>query len=89
MKKDPNKYPKGWTRDVVEGIVRRVETQTDDEAIVEADAAWENQHLVLMRVPTELANRVRALIDRHQSTIVSERKTRTRTNASKRGKRAA
>ena len=32
MKKDPNKYPRGWNRKKVEYLIRHYENQTDEEA---------------------------------------------------------
>lgn len=66
MKKDPNRYPKGLNRRDVEALIRRMESQSDDEAISEADSAWENRRVQMIPVPTELVGKVEALIARHQ-----------------------
>lgn len=62
MKRDPNKYPKGWNRKRVEAVIDHYDKQTDEEAIAEADAAWENSHMSLVRVPAELVGEVRAFV---------------------------
>jgi hypothetical protein len=63
-KADPNRYPKGLDRARVERVIAYYEGQSEEEAIAEAEAAWENSHVALMRVPTDLVDEVRALITR-------------------------
>jgi hypothetical protein len=62
MKRDPNKYPKGWNRKRVEAVIAHYDRQTDEEAIAEADAAWENSQMSLVRVPNELVSEVEAFL---------------------------
>ncbi len=62
MKRDPNKYPKGWNRRRVEAVITHFEGQSDREAIAEADAALVNADFALIPVPIELAAEVRKLI---------------------------
>lgn len=76
MKRDPNKYPKGWTKAQVDAIARAAETQSDAEAIAEAEAAIENQRIKLMRVPVEIAPKVQQLIDRHRAASKPRRPAR-------------
>jgi tryptophanyl-tRNA synthetase len=64
-KKDPNTYPKGFGRKQVESVIDHYESQTEDEAIAEADAAFENSRMTLVRVPNELVEEVERLISRH------------------------
>jgi hypothetical protein len=66
MKKDQNKYPKGWNRDRVERVISHYDTQTEVEAIAEADAAIRQSDFELIRVPLALAAEVRALVARRQ-----------------------
>jgi hypothetical protein len=68
--------PKGWSKARVESIARAAETQTDDEAIAEAETAIEIQRIKLMRVPVEIASKVQQLIDRHRATNKPRKSTR-------------
>jgi hypothetical protein len=67
MKRDPNKYPKGWNRAKVESIIAYYDAQSEEDAIAEADAAWENSHTSLVRVPVDLVPEVEALVAKRSS----------------------
>lgn len=69
MKRDRNKYPKGWNLQRVREVIAHYDTQTEDEAIAEADAAWENSRLTLIPVPVEMADEVRELIARRSNRL--------------------
>lgn len=60
--KDPNRYPQGWDRKKVEAVMHHYETQSDDDAIVEAEAAYRAIRTTMMPVPVELVPRVQKLI---------------------------
>jgi hypothetical protein len=64
MKKETNKYPKGWNRKRVADVIRHYESQSEDDAITEADAAFENSRMTLVRVPNELVTEVEEFIRR-------------------------
>lgn len=74
MKRDPNKYPKGWNRKRVETVIAHYDAQSNEAAIAEADAAWENSRTTLMRVPIELADDVRKFIARRKTKPESARR---------------
>ena len=59
---DPNVYPKGWDRQRVESVIDYYDKQTDDEAIVEAEAAYDSKTTTMMQVPNELVPKVQKLI---------------------------
>ncbi len=61
-KKDPNRYPKGWNRQKVEGVIAHYESQTNEEAIAEDEAAYTDPSFTMMQVPNELVPRVQKLI---------------------------
>jgi hypothetical protein len=81
MSKDPNKYPKGWNRKRVDAVIAHYDAQTEQESIAEADAAFENSRMTLVRVPNELVDQVKEFIDRRRrklggaSTASRKRKT--------------
>jgi hypothetical protein len=61
---DPSPYPPGWNRKRVQAIIDHYENQTDDEAIAEAEAAYEAVKTTMMQVPVELVPQVQKLIAR-------------------------
>jgi hypothetical protein len=61
-KKDPNRYPKGWNRQKVQRVLAHYENQTDNQAIAEDEAAYNNPLFTMMQVPVELVPRVQKLI---------------------------
>ncbi len=61
-KADPNPYPKGSDRKRVEALIDFYETQTDDEAIAEAEAAYAAVTTTMIQVPVELVPRIEKLI---------------------------
>lgn len=60
--KDPNRYPPGWDLERVRRIIQHYESQTDEEAIAEDEAAFEDPAKTVMDIPTELVPSVRALL---------------------------
>ena len=60
--RDPNRYPKGLDRAKVQELVEHYESQTDDEAIAEAEAAYHNPASTMMEVPVSLVPKVQKLI---------------------------
>ncbi|HEX4055594.1 MAG TPA: hypothetical protein VHX86_15120 [Tepidisphaeraceae bacterium] len=62
--KDPNRYSKGWNRKKVQRVIDHYENQTDDEAIAEDEAAYNNPSFTMMQVPNELVPRVQKLISK-------------------------
>ena len=67
MKKDPNRYPKGLDAKKVRAIIAYHDTQSDEAAAAEAEAAFVNSSTALVRVPTELLDEVQALLARAAS----------------------
>lgn len=60
-----NKFPLGWDEKRVQNVIAYYDQQTEDEAVVEAEDALQNEHSTLMAIPTELVPAVLELIDRH------------------------
>ena len=56
-----NKLPAGWDRDKIKRVIDHYETQSEDDAVVEDEAALSVEE-TLMQVPVELLADVRALI---------------------------
>ncbi|MDE0553657.1 MAG: hypothetical protein OXI24_05550 [Candidatus Poribacteria bacterium] len=64
MKKQ-NEFPPGWDEERVQSVIAYYDQQTEDEAVAEAEEAFENETSVLIEVPIELVPAVRELIAKH------------------------
>lgn len=60
-----NKFPPGWDDERVQSIIAHYEQQTEDEAVAEDEAAFQDEDSTLMAIPTELVPVVLELIDKH------------------------
>jgi len=60
-----NQFPPGWDEDRVQRVLAYYETQTEDEAVAEDEAAFESPTQTVMIVPVELVAVIRELIARH------------------------
>ena len=61
-----NDFPLGWNDERVQDVIRYYESQTEDEAIAEREAAFEQDRLTVMVIPTDLAPAVRQLLDNYE-----------------------
>ena len=60
MKK--SNFPKGWDEDRVRRVLAHYEEQTEDEAVAEDEAAFEDRAQTVMEVPKQLVPAIRELI---------------------------
>lgn len=60
------KFPPGWDDERVQRVLAQYETQTEDEAVAEDEAAFESPGHTVMDVPTQLVSAVRELIAKHR-----------------------
>ena len=65
--KKPEKYPPGWDETRVRRVLAHYEEQTEEEAVAEDEAAFENLTQTAMEIPTELVPAVRDLIAKHRN----------------------
>ena len=63
--KDPNKYPPGWNDERVQRLIQHDDSQSDEEAIAEDEAAFDDPSHTVMTIPNELVPAVRALLAYH------------------------
>ena len=56
------KYPPGWDESRVDRVLEHYESQTDQEAVAEDEATWEETSHTKMDVPIDLVPTVRELI---------------------------
>lgn len=64
MKK--SKYPSGWNERKVRRVLEHYDSQTEDEAIAEDEAAFELRDQTVMVVPKKLAPEITRLIERRR-----------------------
>lgn len=60
-------FPPGWDEERVRRVLAHYEEQTEEEAVAEDEAAFEDQGQTFIEVPNELVPAVRELIARHHS----------------------
>jgi hypothetical protein len=58
------RFPPGWDEERVRRVLAHYENQTEDEAVAEDEAAFEQEDQTVMVVPTDLVPEVLALIAR-------------------------
>jgi hypothetical protein len=57
-----SKFPTGWDEKRVKRVLEHYETQSEDEAVAEDEAAYEDTNQTFMEIPNELIPVVRELI---------------------------
>ncbi len=57
-----SKFPDGWDEARVKRVLEHYETQTEDQAVAEDEAAAERGGQTFMEVPNDLVSTVRELI---------------------------
>lgn len=62
-----SKFPPGWDEERVRRVLAHYEEQTDEEALAEDEAGFEDQTQTVMEIPNELVPAVRELIAKHQT----------------------
>ena len=60
-------YPPGWDRERVRNVLEHYESQADDEAVAEDEAAYEAPTHTTMEVPVDLVPAIRELIARQRT----------------------
>ena len=56
------RFPKGWDEERVRRTLQNYEDQTQEEAVAEDEASFEDRTQMVMEVPVELVPAVRQLI---------------------------
>lgn len=57
-----SRFPKGWDEKRVKCVLDHYENQSEDEALAEDAAAWEDKTQTFVEVPIELVPALRELI---------------------------
>ncbi len=62
-----NNFPPGWDEERVRRVLAHYENQTEEEAVAEDEAAYEQDGQSMVEIPYELVPKVRNLIAQYQS----------------------
>lgn len=65
-KKVETRFPPGWNEQCVREVIEHYETQSEEEAVAEDEAAFERAHETMMAIPHELVPTVRELISEYE-----------------------
>ena len=57
-----SRFPKGWNDDRVKRVLAHYESQSEEEAVAEDEAAWEDRSQTFMEIPNDLIPTVRELL---------------------------
>jgi len=61
-----SRFPPGWDEERVRRVLTHYEQQTEEEAVAEDEAAFEEATQTVMEVPKDLVPAIRELIAKHQ-----------------------
>lgn len=61
-----SKFPPGWDEERVRRVLAHYEEQTEEEAVAEDEAAFDDQTQTVMEIPNELVSVIRELIAKHR-----------------------
>jgi hypothetical protein len=61
-----SRFPSGWDEERVQKVLAHYETQSEEEALAEDEAAFETPGQTVMEVPSDLVPAVRELIAKHR-----------------------
>ncbi|MDE0034619.1 MAG: hypothetical protein OXU75_16045 [Deltaproteobacteria bacterium] len=60
--KNKTNFPPGWDEERVQRVLGHYESQTEEEAVAEDEAAFEDNAHTVMEIPNELVPSVRQLL---------------------------
>ena len=60
-------FPTGWDEDRVRRVLEHYDSQPDEEAVAEDEAAFESTTHTVMEVPVELVPEIRELLAKRQA----------------------
>ena len=67
-----SRFPKGWDENRVKKVLAHYESQTEEEAIAEDEAAWEDSSQTFMEIPNDLVPTVRQLLAKRAKNAVGK-----------------
>ena len=57
-----SKFPKGWNEERVKRVLAHYDSQSEEEAVAEDEAAWEDSFQTFIKVPNDMVPAVRELL---------------------------
>ena len=57
-----SRFPEGWDEERVRRVLEHYEQQTEEEALAEDEAAFEDRTQTVMEIPVDLVPKVREMI---------------------------
>ena len=70
MKK--SRFPSGWDEDRVKRVLSHYESQSEEEAVAEDEAAWEDSSQTFMEIPNDLIPTVRGMLAKRARKLSKE-----------------
>ena len=64
--KSVTRFPAGWNEERVRSVLEHCESQSEEEALAEDEAASEDKTQTVMEIPNELVPTVRELLAKRQ-----------------------
>jgi len=61
------RFPQGWDEERVRRVLEHYETQSDEEAVAEDEAAYESTTHTAMEVPVDLVPQIRELLAKRRA----------------------
>ncbi len=61
-----NKFPPGWDEQRVRKLLAHYDEQTEEEAVAEDEAAFEDSTQTVLEVPKDLLPEIRELLAKHK-----------------------
>jgi len=61
------RFPQGWDEERVRRVLEHCETQSDEEAVAEDEAAYESTTHTAMEIPVDLVPQVRELLAKRRA----------------------
>ncbi len=61
-----SRFPEGWDEEKVRKVLSHYQDQTEEEAVAEDEAGYEDRTESIVEVPVELVPAVRELIAKHR-----------------------
>ena len=61
-----SRFPEGWDEERVRKVLKHYQDQTEEEAVAEDEAGYEDRSESIVEVPVELVPAVRELIAKHR-----------------------
>ncbi len=62
-----SRFPPGWDEERVRKVLKHYDEQSEEEAVAEDEAAFDDQSQSTVRVPNELVPAIRDLLAKHEA----------------------